>query len=103
MSGTVRAADPTATPAPGNNATIHVVQPGETVFHIAQMYGTTVDAIARANALRDPTQIQVGQRLLIPNTTTNPDPGSAQAAPASAALPGSPLTYTVQPGDSLFS
>src|SRR5258706_7192122 len=66
--GTARAQDSNPTPAPGG-ATIHVVQRGETLFGIAQKYGATVDAIARANGLTDPSQLQVGQRLLIPNTS----------------------------------
>src|SRR5882724_240165 len=62
---------PTAqTPAPTTGgATIHVVQRGENLFRIAIRYGTTVDAIVAANGLGDPTQIQVGQRLLTPGGT----------------------------------
>ncbi len=69
--------------------TIHVVQRGENLFRIAMRYGTTIDSIVRANGLRDATQIQVGQRLLIPN--------------ASPADPGVPTSYVVQPGDSLIN
>jgi len=45
---------------------IHVVQQGETLFAIADRYGTTVEAITHANGVPDPRQIYVGQRLLIP-------------------------------------
>lgn len=78
---------PSATPV--TSSTIHVVQRGETLFRIAQQYGTTVEAIASANGINDVTQIQVGQRLLIPN-----------AAPSA---PGIPVDYIVQPSDSLFN
>jgi len=74
------------TPAP--NTTIHVVQRGENLFRIALQYGTTVEAIARANGIADPTAIQVGQRLIIPN--------------ASPDRPGIPTDYVVGPGDSLL-
>ena len=74
--------------------TIHVVQRGENLFRIAMRYGTTIDAIVRANGLRDATQFQVGQRLLIPNTSPA-DPGNA--------VPGVPTSYVVQPGDSLIN
>jgi murein DD-endopeptidase MepM/ murein hydrolase activator NlpD len=46
---------------------VHVVQPGETLWRISQRYGTTVEALARLNRLRDPTQIAAGQRLVVPN------------------------------------
>lgn len=48
--------------------TIHVVQRGETLFRIAQQYGLTTDSIARANNIINPSNILVGQRLLIPLT-----------------------------------
>lgn len=88
---------PTATPSPdtpsGTTTTIHVVQKGETLFRIAQQYGTTVDAIAQANGITDVTRISVGQRLIIPNVAA-PVPGAASA--------GVPQDYIVQPGDSLL-
>jgi peptidoglycan/xylan/chitin deacetylase (PgdA/CDA1 family) len=59
------------------------VQPGDTLFSIARRFGTTVEAIVSANSLADPSQIEVGQVLLIPGTsmgtsTVTPAPGSAQ-------------------------
>jgi murein DD-endopeptidase MepM/ murein hydrolase activator NlpD len=48
-------------------STVHVVQRGETLFSIAQVYGTTADAIAHANGITDPRQIYVGQELVIPD------------------------------------
>ena len=44
----------------------HVVRPGENLTRIAARYGTTVQAIARANGLRNPNYIWAGQRLVIP-------------------------------------
>jgi murein DD-endopeptidase MepM/ murein hydrolase activator NlpD len=46
-----------------------VVQSGENLWRISQRYGTTVDAIARANQMADPTQVSIGQRLYIPAGT----------------------------------
>ncbi|MBL8155230.1 MAG: LysM peptidoglycan-binding domain-containing protein [Anaerolineae bacterium] len=73
--------------APG--VTIHVVQRGENLYRIALQYGLTVDEIAQYNGIVDPTNIQVGQRLLIP-----------LASSAAAALP---TTHVVQPGETLRS
>ncbi|MDL1900398.1 LysM peptidoglycan-binding domain-containing protein [Anaerolineae bacterium CFX9] len=46
--------------------TIHVVQRGETLYRISMQYGLTIEAIATANGITNPGNIQVGQRLLIP-------------------------------------
>lgn len=99
----VPAATVASTPTAGG-ATIHVVQRGETLFNIAIRYGTTVDAITSANGLSDPTQIQVGQRLLILGGTVaiSSDPPE-NAADGAVSAPGIPSKYIVQPGDSLFS
>lgn len=70
--------------------TVHVVQRGETLFSIAQRYGFTVDALAHANGLHDPTRLYVGQRLTIPAADVEIDPQATTA-------------YVVQPGDSLIS
>jgi LysM repeat protein len=45
---------------------IHVVRPGDNLTRIAARYGTTAQAIVRANGLRNPNLIWVGQRLVIP-------------------------------------
>jgi len=81
---------------PGNG-TPHVVQRGETLYRIAQRYGTTVAAIKAANNLRSDT-IYVGQQLLIPGAGTpgEPPPGGLERirfAPGatSAAVNGSSI------------
>ncbi|MCR4406506.1 MAG: LysM peptidoglycan-binding domain-containing protein [Anaerolineae bacterium] len=64
---------------------IHVVQAGETLFSIAQKYGTTVEAIVAANGLSNPDLIFAGQKLIIPTGET------AETL----------LSVIVQPGDTL--
>ena len=56
---------------PPLEATVHIVQQGETLFAIAERYGVSVDAITHANDVPDPRQIYVGQRLVIPGDSTN--------------------------------
>jgi murein DD-endopeptidase MepM/ murein hydrolase activator NlpD len=53
---------------------VHVVQPGDTLFDIARRYDTTVDAIAGANDISDPTLIVVGEKLVIPSDRPEPAP-----------------------------
>ena len=65
----IRAGQTLTIPAPGivpPYPTIHIVQPGETLFSIARQYGISPWAIAVANNLRNPNLIYVGQRLAIP-------------------------------------
>ncbi len=50
----------------------HIVRSGDTVWRISKWYGTTVSAIATANRMSDPTEIQVGQLLVIPPRTRPP-------------------------------
>lgn len=53
-------------PPPPPCGTFHVVCRGDTVYSIARRYGSTVQAIANANRLWNPSRIYVGQRLYIP-------------------------------------
>lgn len=47
----------------------HVVQPGETLYGIAQKYGVDANAIADANNVANRNQLRVGQKLIIPGIT----------------------------------
>lgn len=73
----------------------HRVGRGETLSTIAAHYGTSVEAIMRANRIRSANRIWPGQRLDIPVR------GSA-AAPAPAADPDA-SSCTVRAGDTLSS
>lgn len=57
---------PGQVPAQVSRPKIHIVRYGETLTSIAFHYGTTVEAIMRANNLPNPNFIYVGQRLVIP-------------------------------------
>lgn len=61
---------------------IHVVQPGQTLYGIAQAYDVSTDAIEEANQLSAPERLVSGQALVIP-------------------IAGH--YYWVQPGDSFYS
>lgn len=55
-----------ATPSAAPAALVHMVAAGETLTAIAQHYGTTIAAIAGANALANPSFIRTGTQLTIP-------------------------------------
>ncbi len=59
----------------------HEVQPGETLWHLTQMYQLDAAAITVSNGMQASTPLQPGQKLLIPS-----QPG---------------LIYSVKPGDTL--
>ncbi len=45
----------------------HTVEAGQTLSAIAQAYKVSVRAIMEANGIKDPTKLQVGQTLFIPD------------------------------------
>jgi peptidoglycan-N-acetylglucosamine deacetylase len=66
----------------------YTVQPGDTLYRIAAKFGATVTAIVNANNIADPNLIYPGQVLVIPGISSGTSP--------------SQVTYTVQPGDTLY-
>jgi LysM repeat protein len=82
------------------------VQPGDTVFGIAQANNSTVAAIITANGLNSLGFITVGQELVIPVPagTGTPAPTATQT-PTDGSTPVPPATggqYIVQRGDTLY-
>ena len=78
-----------ATLAPGADC-VHQIRAGDTLFMLSLAYGVSVDALANANGLSDPSRILVEQRITIPRCgttgfrpppTTAPTPTSQPEAP----------------------
>ncbi len=105
---------PTATPSgpiPGVGDCIHEVQPTDrNLFRISLAYGLTVQQIAAASGIVNPSLIYVGQRLVIPGCGTTgfrPPPTSVPTSGGSQ-FPIDPGTnvcgpvYIVNQGDTLF-
>ncbi len=97
-------------PAPANvsnttpldNPTYYTVQPGEHLVNIAEKFGLTADQLIQINNLANPNLIFSGQQLIVSlNAANTSAPAAAPAAPAPAA--NGQQTYTVQPGDGLYS
>ena len=74
--------------APSSGLVKYVVRNGDTLWSIANKFGTTVDAIKKTNNLTSNLVI-VGQQLLIPGSNVNPPAGN--------------VVYVVKSGDSLWS
>jgi LysM repeat protein len=73
---------------------VHIVQPGETLYRISVQYGISMDILAQANNISNRERILVGQQLIIP------DLSEAVENPLFAA---EPTHHVVQPGETLAS
>ncbi|MEM8638892.1 MAG: peptidoglycan DD-metalloendopeptidase family protein [Cyanobacteria bacterium P01_G01_bin.54] len=51
------------------DAEVHHIAPGETLVALAEQYSVSVDALVELNDGVEPTQLQVGQAIIIPTTT----------------------------------
>ncbi|MDP9244427.1 MAG: LysM peptidoglycan-binding domain-containing protein [Chloroflexota bacterium] len=72
-----------AAATPTTAITLHMVQAGENLTSVAAHYGTTIAAIAQANAITNPSFIRAGDQLRIPGAR----PARAAAA-KSHSMPG---------------
>lgn len=61
---------------------IHVIQQGQSLWYLSQLYGVPIQAITSLNEVTDPNDLVVGQSLVIPTSTG---------------------WYIVQPGDTLYN
>ena len=80
----------------------HVVRAGEYPLSIAQQYDISVDTLLSINQITDPTRLQIGQKLLVPVTTT-PVPTATPTPRFSPTPTPEPVYYTVQSGDTLLA
>lgn len=86
--------------------TVHVVEPGETLNGIANRAGVSPEAVAKANGLRTPYVVRVGQKLEIPReaisgTKTAARTIPARGAKASSTPPEEETLHIVAPGETL--
>lgn len=109
------ATGPTLTPSPSPTVDrgqfpgtiVHTVRSGDTVGRLAELYGSTIEAIISANGLNANGLIYVGQGLVIPVRLGAPATAVPTTVPnlppAATQPPAAPTTtiYVVRPGDSL--
>ncbi|MGE5548941.1 MAG: LysM peptidoglycan-binding domain-containing protein [Bacteroidota bacterium] len=69
----------------------YTIQPGDTFFSLARRFNVSLDDLLEANPGVDPDRLFVGQVVCIP------------LAVPPVRCPVGTLTYTIQPGDTLFS
>jgi LysM repeat protein len=78
------------------NQTRHTVESGEAISNIAKQYGTTTEAVLKANGLTAKSIINVGDELIIPLPVAN----TSTPTPTSTPSP-TPFEYTVRTADTL--
>lgn len=98
-----------------SNNNEYIVQNGDTLGEIAEIYGLSSEELKEANGLKN-TKLQIGQKLLIPSSNPEPvkvtGPQEPAAEDSASELAGkaedpskgpsaAPADYTVQKGDTL--
>lgn len=63
-------------PACPPDYTAYIIQPGDTLYRIAQMFGVSIESIVEANPGVDPDYLRVAQRICIPPAGTGTDGGA---------------------------
>jgi len=76
---------------------VYLVQSGDTLYQLALNWGTTVEEIATSNDLANVNHLFIGQKLRIPRG------GVTSSVSSGSSSTGDGTTYTVKPGDSLWS
>jgi len=79
-----------AAPPDQGPTTVYVVQLDDTLSAIASRYDTTVQALVQANGIQNPDLIYPGQRLVIPNASSTPEPTTQEQV------------HVVQRGETLY-
>lgn len=91
----------TATPPPTTSPTIipsptprtHVVEAGQALYYIAQLYQVSVEELAAMNNLADSRMLRVGQVLVVPDSPINWDTADNQLPPQ--------IIHVIQAGETL--
>ncbi|MGE0233320.1 MAG: LysM peptidoglycan-binding domain-containing protein [Flavobacteriaceae bacterium] len=86
------------------------VAPGDTVYSIARAYNVSESELLRANGMSSPSQLRIGQELVIPGSSMSATVASApQRSTAPIAQPVAPTRtastggYVVKQGDTLYT
>lgn len=88
-----------AVPAAATDRLI-VVQPGDTLSHLAMEHGVSMELLVDWNAIPDPDRIFAGQQLKV-SGEAGPAATAPAAAPSAPVAPAKPQIHTVHSGENL--
>ena len=91
----------TNTPQPEDGPLIHIVQAGDTLGTISQLYDVSIDDILAENGLTNPNIISVGQQIIIPVGGVSTPVPEAMAVPEEAVLPTPIATAPIGAGEAV--
>lgn len=80
----------------GAYAATHTVSPGESLYTIGKMYGTSADRLSKLNGISN-NVIYPGQKITIPDKT-----GTVKSEPGTTGTMAGNGAYTVKNGDTLY-
>jgi LysM repeat protein/membrane protease YdiL (CAAX protease family) len=63
---------PSPRPAEADPFATYIVQPGDSLYELAQSRGSTVEELAQLNGIANPSLILIGQQLRLPRAQSNP-------------------------------
>ena len=91
---------PRPAPAPrGDGATVHVVQPGDTVWGLSVQYDVSMDQILRLNGMNQDTPLLIGQEVIIElSGAASQSPPAPTETPAAETAPIPAATEIAAPG-----
>jgi LysM repeat protein len=87
-----------SSPSGGKFTGVHIVKSGDTLTKLARNFGISTDALARANATVHPDRLLIGERLLVPSSSSS----SFESASFSTSSSKS-TTHIVRKGEHLGS
>lgn len=74
------------------NSSPHIIKSGDTLYQLAKTYDTSVEEILDINPGVNPNNLQIGQRICIPEYKTPP-----------SKCPSGTFSYTIKKGDTLYN
>lgn len=72
---------------PGTADSVYVVKAGDSMSVIAQRFGVSLTKLLAANKIADASRIYVGQKIVIPGTSTTPKPTTPTTPPGGYTYP----------------
>lgn len=89
--------------APSASAdTFYTIKAGDTLWEIAERYGTTVETLQAINNIPSANDVQIGQVIRIPDGSASSSPAVNAGINTSGGNASDPVVYTIRDGDTAY-